>query len=92
MKGRVEGTARGQVEARILDLGMGGALLHLKAPLAEGGIHDFMLHLDGDAVWVQAEVLRSRPTDRGGHQVAVQFVGIAPEHERTLRQYLSKRA
>jgi c-di-GMP-binding flagellar brake protein YcgR len=90
--GPVEGTARCQVEARVLDLSAGGALLHLGASLAEGSIQDFVLHLEGDEVWVQAEVLRSRPSERGGHQVAVEFVGISPEHERTLRQYLARRS
>ena len=86
----VRGTARGQVEARVLDLSPGGALLHLGAELAAGSIHDFVLHLGGDEVWVQAEVLRSRPAERGGHQVAVEFVGMAPEHERMLRRFLAK--
>jgi c-di-GMP-binding flagellar brake protein YcgR len=86
------GTARGQVEARLLDLSLSGALLHLTAAVPEGGIHDFLLHLDGDAVWVQGEILRCRPTDRGGYQVAVEFIGIAPEHQRALSQYITKRS
>jgi c-di-GMP-binding flagellar brake protein YcgR len=90
VSGKASGTARGQVEARVLDLSLGGALLHLNAPLADGSIHDFVLHLEEDEVWVQAEVVRCRPTDRGGHRVAVQFVGIAPEHQRTLEQYLAR--
>ena len=58
MKGEIKGTARGQVEARLLDLSLGGALLHLSAALPESGIHDFVLNLDGETVWVQGEVLR----------------------------------
>jgi hypothetical protein len=92
VSGKASGTARGQVEARVLDLSLGGALLHLNAPLADGSIHDFVLQLEGTEVWVQAEILRSRPTGRGGHETAVEFVGIAPEHERTLRAYLARRA
>ncbi len=91
MTAAVKGTARGQVEARVLDLSLGGALLHFAAELKVGGIHDFVLHLDGDAVWVQGEVLRCRLTDRGGFQVAVEFVGVAPHHRRNLEQYLAKR-
>jgi c-di-GMP-binding flagellar brake protein YcgR len=87
----VRGTARGQVETRVLDLSLGGALLHFAAALEVGGIHDFVLRLDGDSVWVQGEVRRCRLTDRGGFQVAVEFVGIAPEHRRNLEQYLAKR-
>lgn len=91
MSGGAGGTARGQVEARVLDLSAGGALLHLQAGLPEGSIHDFVLNLDGNEVWVQAEVLRSRATDRGGQQVAVQFVGIAPEHRKQLDEYIARR-
>jgi hypothetical protein len=91
VKAPIKGTARGEVETRVLDLSLSGALLHLGAACAEGGIHDFVLHLDGTPVWVQGEVLRCRPAERGGFQVAVQFVGIAPEHQRTLEQYLSRR-
>jgi len=87
----VKGTARAQVEARVLDLGLDGALLHLTTALEEGGIQDFVLNLDGDAVWVQAEVLRCRPTDRGGFHVGLSFLGIAPEHRRKLEQYIAKR-
>ncbi|HET8647354.1 MAG TPA: PilZ domain-containing protein [Vicinamibacteria bacterium] len=79
------------MEARLLDLSLSGALLHLTAPLPEGGIHDFMLNLDGESVWVQGEVLRSRPAERGGYQVAVEFIGIAPEHLKALTQYVLKR-
>jgi c-di-GMP-binding flagellar brake protein YcgR len=87
----IKGTARGEVEARLLDLSLSGALLHLTNALPENGIHDFLLNLDGDKVWVQAEVLRCRSAERGGFQVAVEFVGIAPEHRRTLEQYLTRR-
>ena len=87
----IKGTARGEVEARLLDLSLSGALLHLVNPLPESGIHDFVLNLDGETVWVQGEVLRCRPAERGGFQVAVEFVGIAPEHRRTLEQYLTRR-
>jgi hypothetical protein len=90
-KGSVKGTARGEVEARVLDLSLSGALLHLATDFPAGGFHDFVLNLDGDAVWVQAAVLRCRPAERGGYQVAVEFVGIAPEHRRVLEQYLARR-
>jgi c-di-GMP-binding flagellar brake protein YcgR len=88
----VTGTARAQLDARLLDLSMGGALLHLGVMLEVGGIYDFALQLDGETVWAQAEVLRSRPADRGGYQVAVEFVGMAPHHRRQLGQYLQRRA
>lgn len=91
MTEEIKGTARGEVEARLLDLSLSGALLHLTNALPENGIHDFLLNLDGDKVWVQAEVLRCRSAERGGFQVAVEFVGIAPEHRRTLEQYLTRR-
>jgi c-di-GMP-binding flagellar brake protein YcgR len=90
VKGEIKGTARGQLEARLLDLSLSGALLHLSASLPESGIHDFVLNLDGETVWVQGEVLRCRPAERGGFQVAVEFVGIAPEHQKQLERYLNK--
>ena len=90
MKDPIKGTARGQVEARLLDLSLSGALLHLAHALPESGIHDFVLNLDGESVWVQGEVLRCREAERGGFQVAVEFVGIAPEHLKQLERYLHK--
>jgi c-di-GMP-binding flagellar brake protein YcgR len=91
MRGAPTGTVRAQVEARLMDLSLGGALLHLAASLDAGGIHDFALNLDGETVWVQGLVLRCRARERGGHLVAVEFVGIAPHHRRQLEQYLRKR-
>jgi hypothetical protein len=87
----LRGTARAQVPARLLDLSVGGALLHLPAPLAVGAIHDFALQIDGQTVWVQAEVRRCEPSERDpGFHVGVQFVGIDPQDERVLRAYLEK--
>jgi c-di-GMP-binding flagellar brake protein YcgR len=88
----IKGTARAQLDARLLDLSQGGVLLHLGVALEVGGIYDFALQLDGETVWTQGEVLRSRPSERGGFQVAVEFVGIAPHHRRQLEQYLHGRA
>ena len=39
----LHGTARGQIPARLIDLSVGGALLHLSMPLEVGAIHDFAL-------------------------------------------------
>lgn len=87
----VTGTARAQLDARLLDLSLGGALLHLGVALEVGVIYDFALTLDGETVWTQGEVLRNRSGERGGFQVAVEFVGIAPDHRRQLEQYLHSR-
>jgi hypothetical protein len=86
----VTGTARAQVEARVLDLSLGGALLHLAAPLEVGSINDFCLPLDGAPVWVQAEVKRCAPA-AGGFEVGVEFVGMHPQDQRRLREYLDRR-
>lgn len=85
------GTARGQVEARLLDLSLGGALLHVAGGLEVGGIHDFVLELDGESVWVQGEVLRSSAAAPGGFTVAVEFVGMAPRDRGLLDRYLERR-
>jgi c-di-GMP-binding flagellar brake protein YcgR len=87
----VRGTARAEVPGRLLDLSLGGALLHLQAALVEGEIHDFALELDGETLWVQAEVRRCRAAPRGGYEVGVEFVGIDPRDQRRLRAYLQAR-
>jgi c-di-GMP-binding flagellar brake protein YcgR len=91
VKSRLRGTARAEVPGRLIDLSLGGALLHLQAALPEGEIHDFALDLDGETVSVQAEVRRCRPASRGGHELAVEFVGIDPRDQRRLQTYLKAR-
>jgi len=87
----VVGTGRAQVDARLLDLSLGGALLLLTVSLDEGVVHDFALNLEGETISVQAQVKRCRPAVREpGYEVAVEFVGIAPAHERRLREYLDR--
>jgi len=87
----VTGTARAQVPARLLDLSLGGALLDLATALEVGAIHDFSLQLDGETLWVQAEVRRCRQVRADGYQVGVEFVGIHPHDERRLREYVNSR-
>lgn len=85
------GTIRAQLSARFLDLSVAGAMLHLEAPLAVGAIHDFQLDLAGKAVWVQAEVRRCLPAERGpGFLVGVEFVGVDPHDLEVVRQYLRR--
>ena len=91
MKARLRGTARAEVPARVIDLSVGGAALHLQAALAEGEVHDFALDLDGETVWMQAEVRRCRPSASGGYDVGVEFVGIDPRDRRRLETYLKAR-
>ena len=83
------GTARVQVEAHVIDLSVGGALLRLAAPLEVGVITDFCVPLDTGAVWVQGEVKRCTPT-AGGYEVGLQFVGVHPQDERRLRECLAR--
>ena len=85
------GTARVEVSARLIDLSLGGALLAIATPLTPGAIHDFALDLEGDTVWVQAEVRHCKPSDRGFYHVGVEFVGIDPHDERRLGEYLGQR-
>jgi hypothetical protein len=86
------GTARAEVTVRFLDLSMGGALLILPAPLTVGAIHDFAIELGGERVWVQAEIRHVRSADRGpGYHVGVQFVGIDPQDEKVLREFVGSR-
>jgi hypothetical protein len=85
----VTGTARAQVEARVIDLSVGGALLQLAAPLEVGVITDFCVPLEAGGVWVQAEVKRCTATGEG-YEVGLQFVGVHPQDERLLREYLAR--
>jgi len=89
MDDRLTGTARAQVEARLLDLSQGGALLQLATALEVGTINDFTLPLDSGSVWVQGEVKRCTPFE-GGFQVGVEFVGMDPHDQRRLREYLDR--
>jgi hypothetical protein len=73
-----------------MDLSEGGAQLHIAAPLEDGAIHDFALDLDGQRVWVQAEVRRSEPARGGGYLVGVEFVGIDPQDKALLRRWLTR--
>ncbi|HEX6739748.1 MAG TPA: PilZ domain-containing protein [Vicinamibacteria bacterium] len=83
----VKGQARGQIEARIIDLSKGGARLALPAPLDVGSLHSFSLRVGGETVLVHAKVRRCGPAD-GGHEVAVEFVGMAPQDAARLNRYL----
>lgn len=91
MPSGIHGTARGQVSARLLDLSVGGALLHLSMPLEIGAIHDFALQLEGQTVWVQGEVKRCERAPGGsGHQLGIEFIGIDPGDQRLLRSYVGR--
>ena len=91
MISELRGTARGQIQSRLLDLSVGGALLHLSMPLEIGAIHDFALQIDGHTVWVQGEVKRCTPEASGpGHQLGVEFIGIDPGDQRLLQTYLNR--
>ncbi|HUG37912.1 MAG TPA: PilZ domain-containing protein [Candidatus Limnocylindrales bacterium] len=92
MISEIRGTARGQIQARLIDLSVGGALLQLFMPLGAGAIHDFALQIDGRTVWVQGEVKRCEPAPGGpGHQVGVEFIGIDPGDQQLLQVYLASR-
>jgi c-di-GMP-binding flagellar brake protein YcgR len=83
------GTARAQVEARVLDLSLGGALLHVGTAFEVGTISDFAVPLDAGSVWVQAEVKRCTPAN-GGYEIGLQFVGMHPQDQRRLAEYLAR--
>jgi hypothetical protein len=83
------GTARAQVEARVLDLSLGGALLQVAAAFEVGAISDFALPLDGGTVWVQAEVKRCTPVE-GGYEIGLEFVGMHPQDQRRLADSLAR--
>jgi c-di-GMP-binding flagellar brake protein YcgR len=91
MPSEIHGTARGQISARLLDLSVGGARLHLSMPLEIGAIHDFALQIDGQTVWVQGEVKRCEAAPSGaGHQLGIEFIGIDPGDRRLLHSYVGR--
>lgn len=66
-----------------------GARLLVSTPLEIGAIHDFRIDLEGDDVWVQAEIRRCTAFGED-FELGIQFVGIDPrDHQRVLR-YLDK--
>jgi c-di-GMP-binding flagellar brake protein YcgR len=85
----VTGVARAQVEARVLDLSLGGALLHVAAAFEVGAISDFAVPLDAGSIWVQAEVKRCTPAN-GGYDIGLEFVGMHPQDHRRLVEYLAR--
>jgi c-di-GMP-binding flagellar brake protein YcgR len=85
----LRGTARAQVPAHLVDLSLGGALLRLSSSLEVGAIHDFVLQLDTESVWVQGEVKRCRPRP-DGYEVGIEFIGIDPHDQSRLKTYLSR--
>jgi c-di-GMP-binding flagellar brake protein YcgR len=83
------GTARAQVEARVLDLSLGGALLLVATAFEVGTISDFAVPLEVGSVWVQAEVKRCTPAG-GGYEIGLEFVGMHPQDQRRLADYLAR--
>jgi hypothetical protein len=85
----VRGTARAQVPAHLVDLSLGGALLRLAACLEIGAIHDFVLQLDRESLWVQGEVKRCHRAG-AGYEAGIEFIGIDPHDQERLRTYLKR--
>jgi hypothetical protein len=88
-RGGLTGIARAQVDARVLDLSLGGALLNVQTSFEVGTIGDFAVPLEGAPLWVQAEVRRCTPVE-GGYEVALEFVGMHPRDQRRLAEYLAR--
>ena len=86
--GGVRGQARGQMEARVLELSLGGARLELPAALEVGSVHDFALTLGAETVSVRAEVRRCGPTVGGRYEAAVEFLPLAPAESARMARYL----
>jgi hypothetical protein len=84
----LHGSVRAEIPARFIDLSEGGALLEIAAPLEVGTIHDFALEIEGQTIWVQAEVKHTLSSPSGGYRVGVHFVGLDPQDEQRLRAYL----
>ena len=87
------GFVRAQVPVRFLDISMGGALLVVPSAFEVGAIHDFAIDLGRGRIWAQCEVRHCRRADRGpGYHVGLQFLGIDPQDERLLREFVQKKS
>jgi PilZ domain-containing protein len=86
--GGVRGQARGQMEARVLELSLGGARLELPATLEVGSVHDFVLVLGTETVSVRAAVRRCGPTVGDSYEAAVEFVSLPPAEAERIGRYL----
>ena len=87
----IKGVGHVQTPARVLDLSARGALMTLRGAMEVGEIHDFILDIGGEGLWVQGEVRRCRSGAGGSFEVAIEFIGIAPSDERRLQDYLGRR-
>lgn len=86
------GFVRAQVGVRFLDISMGGALLVVPTAFEVGAIHDFAIDLGDDLIWAQCEVRHCRRAERGpGYHVGLQFLGIDPQDERLLREFVARK-
>jgi c-di-GMP-binding flagellar brake protein YcgR len=80
------------VPSRLLDLSLGGARVAQPAPLPIGSVGEFALELGGEILRVRAEVRHCSPAEDGrGYQAGIRFVGVEPQDERKLRDYVASR-
>jgi hypothetical protein len=87
----LRGVAHAKTPTRVLDLSAKGALMSVTAEMETGAIHDFLLDIGGEGLWVQGEVRRCRKIQGGAYEVAIEFIGLDPQGERRLRLYLDTR-
>ena len=87
----ISGTVRTRVSVRFLDLSLGGALGVVKTKLEPGAIHDIALELGDASLTLRARVQRCEHSPAvSGYVVAVEFLALAPDQEKLLRNYLAK--
>ena len=91
MNHAMQGVGQVQTPTRVLDLSARGALMAVRGAMAVGEIHDFLLDLGGESLWVQGEVRRCRAGAEGAFEVGIEFIGIDPSDERRLLAYLARR-
>ena len=93
----VQGSVRGGVDVRVLNLSPGGALIEHAEPVAPGGTRILFLRLHGQDLWLRAHVAWSqvhrretKPPDapRLIYRSGLHFRELAPATELELRRYL----
>ena len=78
--------------ARTADISEGGVFIKTRARVARGAHVRMRLRLDGTTLVVRGQVTWVLDGSEGRHGIGVQFVGLSPYAQRTLRRFMRDHA